>query len=585
MLVSLHAAPSGCSRLSRSDPASCADLARRLDATHPTRRLASRLASSLFGSLSASLFASLAAALAGGLAGQGLLWPERAAWTPLGLAGWLWLVGRSGPWRAPLSGGLFGTAFAWGSAPWLPDALERLGGPSTPGLLIALLLAAGVGGAPYGLLALVVDRTRRASPALRLAILAGSVFLLETWVLRSRALPPWLLIGHAASGMQGLCQLAVAGGVPTLSAILAASAHALALLAENPRDSIRRRLVIGLLGGLLSLAVVGEPALRRLRGSDPGDGSESLSVLLVQPSLQPARRWDPGHQALHLERLLRLSKRALRDGAGDVDLVLWPETSITQPLAQRPWLDALRDGVAQLQVPLLAGTVRRAARTPDSLVYRNAALLFDEEGDLVAGVEKAIPVPILEAAPETRLERFLAGLADRPPGGRSVERVREGTSDLVPPKRIAVLLCYEALFADLSRSRRERDTLLLVQLADDGWIEDPAAVRQIIRLTAFRAIEQRLPLVRVSHGGLSVVIDEYGVLRHRLPEDRESTFAYTAHPTRPAGPTERLAILSLPLLALAGSLTLPMRRRGPPGLLDVSRPRAARRPRSHHPCP
>ena len=112
---------------------------------------------------------------------------------------------------------------------------------------------------------------------------------------------------------------------------------------------------------------------------------------------------------------------------------------------------------------------------------------------------------------------------------------------------LAPLLCYEVLFPALAAQRRTPESVALVNLADDGWAPGSAASRHLTQLARFRAIEQRLPLVRLAHGGLSAVIDEYGRVIEQLPLDEYASrrMSLRSH----ALPTwyERASLLLLPL--------------------------------------
>ncbi|MGH7338633.1 MAG: hypothetical protein ACREI7_13710 [Myxococcota bacterium] len=89
-------------------------------------------------------------------------------------------------------------------------------------------------------------------------------------------------------------------------------------------------------------------------------------------------------------------------------------------------------------------------------------------------------------------------------------KVEEGPppGPLRGPIAVTPVLCYEVLFPSIVASRRTPDSVAIVNLADDSWLPGDGASRLLVQLARFRAIEQRLPLVRVAHGGLSGVIDE-----------------------------------------------------------------------------
>jgi apolipoprotein N-acyltransferase len=121
---------------------------------------------------------------------------------------------------------------------------------------------------------------------------------------------------------------------------------------------------------------------------------------------------------------------------------------------------------------------------------------------------------------------------------------------------LTAALCYEVLFPGIVAARRTPDSVAILNLADDSWAEGRAATEQLTAYAAFRAIEQRLPLVRVAHGGLSVVVDAFGVTRERLPLDTwaHTTLRTSARP--PPSAQERIGIALLPLLGAGLALAL-----------------------------
>jgi apolipoprotein N-acyltransferase len=104
-----------------------------------------------------------------------------------------------------------------------------------------------------------------------------------------------------------------------------------------------------------------------------------------------------------------------------------------------------------------------------------------------------------------------------------------------------------------------------VNLADDGWVGAEAATRQLTAFAMFRAIEQRLALVRVAHGGLSVAIDAFGEAILELPRGQWAHGRVEVRPSPPPGWVERLSLLALPIATGAGvwwALGAPWRGRG-----------------------
>ena len=198
----------------------------------------------------------------------------------------------------------------------------------------------------------------------------------------------------------------------------------------------------------------------------------------------------------------------------------------------------------------------RSASTPGDGRYRNSALWITPEAGIVATFDKTRAIPLAESArrvPGHALLERLIGAGDDP------HRVEEASRQV--PLRAGLsfvpALCFEILFPGLVDERRSADALAILNLANDSWFESPAASRQQLAFGAFRAIEQRLPVVRVAHGGVSAILDPYGRVTDHLGFGREGALWTTLIPTPAPGSGEKTAILALALGSgfLGGALT------------------------------
>src|SRR5207244_8047578 len=73
-----------------------------------------------------------------------------------------------------------------------------------------------------------------------------------------------------------------------------------------------------------------------------------------------------------------------------------------------------------------------------------------------------------------------------------------------------VLICNEAVFAEVAAARVRAGASYLVNLANDTWLGDWKYAVRIFDIVALRAIEQRRYLVRASTSGPSAIVDPWG---------------------------------------------------------------------------
>jgi len=445
-----------------------------------------------------------------------------------------------------------GMVWAWASAPWGPGALRSLGAGPVEALAGSLLGALWVKGVPFVVVGGLVHAARHQRSSIRIAV-AGAGFFTSDWIQStSSAGVPWALLGHSQASALGVAQLAAVGGVPLLSGGLAAinQAAALAWEARGSRESLHR--LVALVAAWTAIALLGLPLAQGLHSTVAVPGSPPPRVLLlVQPDVARGERWAVNLQGSHLAKIVEETWRGLEEPAPPPDAVLWPENLLTTPLDRSPELEArLRESVDRLGVPVILGAVRSAdGAAPE--YYRSSVQWMEPGRGAVAAIDKTRAFPLLEASFSSRGALLLArafGGAGR--GNRVEEAARAGP--LQGDFTLTAVLCYEALFPGIAAERRAPESVALVNLADDDWIGGAAPTHQLAAFASFRAIEQRLPFVRVAHAGLSLAVDPFGRTLLTLPENAWAHGRVEVRGGPPPGFVERAALLALPLVTGLG---------------------------------
>ena len=76
--------------------------------------------------------------------------------------------------------------------------------------------------------------------------------------------------------------------------------------------------------------------------------------------------------------------------------------------------------------------------------------------------------------------------------------------------KFGTLICFEVIFPDLVRRFVKNGAEFLVNITNDGWYGKTAASSQHIAMVAFRAVENRVPVVRAANTGISGIIEPIG---------------------------------------------------------------------------
>ena len=273
----------------------------------------------------------------------------------------------------------------------------------------------------------------------------------------------------------------------------------------------------------------------------------TFKVGLVQQNLSIAER-----RAMSFEANFELLEDVTAElvAKNKVDLVVWAEgASPYSPEGREP--ARLPAYARRLGVPLVAGA--GSWRTMGGILKGlNTVYFFDKKGRQVDVYAKLIPLPFGEYIPFADtfpfLKTVIQGPGDFSAGVRPV--VFRDPEKVLPP--FSMLICYEAILSSLPW--RFAGTELFLNVTNDAWFGDTAAPWQHFMLSAIRAVEHGIPLVRVANTGTSGVVDITGRIRGQTPVFQRTTTAedvprYTVptvyHQLRDWFPTLGLAILLL----------------------------------------
>lgn len=175
--------------------------------------------------------------------------------------------------------------------------------------------------------------------------------------------------------------------------------------------------------------------------------------------------------------------------------------------------------------PLLLGVITKTERKNfnGEYDYYNTALLVMPDGKVVGRYDKNYPLIFGEYLPFEDVFPFLrrwfpeAGNFNR---GTEVEVFRLG--DI----RIGVMICYEDIIPSFTRLLVGKDPNVLINITNDAWFGKTSEPYLHLALATFRAIENRLFLIRSTNTGVSAVIDPVGRIRAETDLDNPETLTY-----------------------------------------------------------
>jgi apolipoprotein N-acyltransferase len=327
---------------------------------------------------------------------------------------------------------------------------------------------------------------------------------------------PWDFLGVSQYKMLPIIQIAAFTGVYGVSFVIIWFSASLLLTglaltrvplgpATITRDWIRE-IILPLLA-IFIVAAYGISAIRTYRAP-----SETKRVALIQPSIPQTLIWDESENETRFRQLISLSEQALTNNA---DILLWPEASVPNMLRHH---DATAKGVIELVKKHKAWAIlgsddaemRPGGSTMRDIDYFNSAFAISPEGKLTAMYKKRQLVIFGEYIPFVKQLPFMkylspAGETGFTPGSAPVPFNLESLGVIA-----SVLICFEDTFPHLVRDYVESNTDILVNLTNNGWFGESAAQWQHAATAVFRAVENRVPLVRCANNGLSCWVDPIG---------------------------------------------------------------------------
>ncbi|MEA5113447.1 MAG: apolipoprotein N-acyltransferase [Geobacteraceae bacterium] len=327
---------------------------------------------------------------------------------------------------------------------------------------------------------------------------------------------PWASLGYSQYRILPLIQIADITGVYGLSFLVVLCNVVVYLAIKGYVKSRGGKGEYPVRSGMVFVALAGLAfSYGYLRLSHPVPGV-SMKVALIQGNINQSIKWDPEFRDATISIYEKLTRLA---SAGGVDLVVWPESAapffFQDGGAPSSRIEVL---ASEIHAPILFGSPAYDDMNGMRKLY-NSAFLLSDEGKLLGRSDKIHLVPFGEYVPMAKVLPF-------------VRKLVEGVGDFSPGERLAVLdqgkayigvlVCFEGIFPELSRKYARAGARLLVNITNDAWYGRSSAPYQHLSMAAFRAVENRMPLVRAANTGITALIDSNGHIVRETPLFKET---------------------------------------------------------------
>lgn len=246
-----------------------------------------------------------------------------------------------------------------------------------------------------------------------------------------------------------------------------------------------------------------------------------IKVALAQGNIPQDIKWDPAFQ----EETVAIYERLTRRTKGTTfDLIVWPESSLPFFFQKELTYSARVSALARETGASLVVSSPALELSNGRELLLNSAFMIAPDGSTVGRADKVHLVPFGEYVPLAKLlpfvKKMVQGIGDFSPG-----------TDILPLQapacKAGILICFEGIFPEISREYVVKGADLLINITNDAWFGDSSAPYQHLSMTVFRAVENRVPLVRSANTGVTAVIDSRGHIRGMTELFREALLTGT----------------------------------------------------------
>lgn len=250
-----------------------------------------------------------------------------------------------------------------------------------------------------------------------------------------------------------------------------------------------------------------------------------IRISAVQGNIEQAKKWNTKYANDIMKTYTSMTCEAAKERPA---LIIWPETATPGSIILDSGLHSeLRNLVSKTAIPLLAGSAeyQKFEKTGvEENKYFNSAILFNPENKMVKTQRYAkirlfpfseylpfkdiIPWPLIKVS---TIGQYLPG--------------KKHTVFELPVFRFGVTICWENIFAGLVRQLVRQGAEVIVNITNEARFGKTAAPYQLAAISVFRAVENRVFVIRCANTGVSCIIDPFGRIVNRLKDyNRQDIF-------------------------------------------------------------
>ncbi len=251
-----------------------------------------------------------------------------------------------------------------------------------------------------------------------------------------------------------------------------------------------------------------------------------IKATLIQGNIEQKMKWEKKYRKDIIKTYERLTISSVQNKP---DIIIWPEAALpffyNLEIPETLWLNGLNKS---LGIPMLIGGQYLEKDNLGKYTYYNSAYFLKPDSiDTIRRYDKIHLVPFGEFVPFSNILSFVKKFVYVP---GELGRGEKISLFELEPWKFGVSICYEITFPDLVRRSAKKGAQFLTTITNDAWFGDSAASYQHIAIAAFRAVENRTPVLRAANTGITGTIDASGKIYDQTKIFIEDTVQTTIKP-------------------------------------------------------
>ncbi len=318
---------------------------------------------------------------------------------------------------------------------------------------------------------------------------------------------PWQNLSYTQASNLAIVQLSELSGDATVSFFILVMGLLLYFAYRSVRSVGKASLMFGLVLILYTGAYFwGATRFERLE--------PDFRVAALQGNIPVAEKWRQGSADHNFKIYEDLTDRAAADS---VQFVVWPETAAPMYLTyQPPYVKWIAEISRRNNVDILTGSLDLNRDSSGVRHFYNSAFFFTpERGRMPEVYHKHHLVTFGEHMPYAESVGWIKAFRDFVKNNLALDisDFEPGENDFLwkaHGRAFVPLICFEVAYPEYVRRMVNMGADFMTVITNDDWFGHTAGPYQHAAIPVFRAVENRMWIIRAANTGISLVYDPFG---------------------------------------------------------------------------